>query len=158
MEFYRIVKDHATIVRMSEQDYKSHVQRVPGFLALTLTLLVTFVGACVNLYESLGNHERLYNASLILVLTGCVFVAAGYGRSFALKAQDRAIRAEENLRHYALTGKLLDKRLGPGQIVALRFASDEEFADLADRAAAQNMAPDEIKRAIRNWRPDFYRV
>ena len=158
MEFYRIVKDHATIVRMSEQDYESHVQRVPGFLALALTLLVTFTGACVNLYESLGNHERLYSASLVLVLTGCVFVTAGYGRSFALKAQDRAIRAEENLRHYVLTGKLLDKRLGPGQIVALRFTSDEEFADLANRAAEQNMAPDEIKRAIRNWRPDFYRV
>jgi hypothetical protein len=143
---------------MSEQDYKSHVQRVPGFLALTLTLLVTFIGACVNLYQSLENHERLYNASLVLVLTGCLFVAAGYSRTFALKAQDRAIRAEENLRHYVLTGKLLDKRLGPGQIVALRFASDEEFPDLANRAAGQNMAPDEIKRAIRNWRPDLYRV
>ena len=143
---------------MSEQDYKSHVQRVPGFLALALTLLVTFIGACVNLYQSLGNHERLYNASLILVLTGCVFVATGYSRTFALKAQDRAIRSEENLRHYVLTGKLLDKRLGPGRIVALRFASDEEFADLANRAATQNMTADEIKRAIRNWRPDLYRV
>lgn len=146
------------MVRMSEQDYKSHAQRVPGFLALALTLLVTFVGACVNLYQSLGNHERLYNASLILVLTGCVFVATGYSRTFALKAQDRAIRSEENLRHYVLTGKLLDNRLAPGQIVALRFASDEEFADLANRAATQNMTGDEIKRAIRNWRPDLYRV
>jgi Family of unknown function (DUF6526) len=143
---------------MSEQDYKSHVQRVPGFLAMGLTLLVTFIGACVNLYQSLGDHERLYNASLILVLTGCLFVAAGYGRTFALRAQDRAIRAEENLRHFVLTGKLLDKRLGPGQIVALRFASDDEVAELANRAATQNLAPDEIKRAIRNWRPDFYRV
>ena len=158
MEFYRIVTDHATIVRMPEQDYKSHVQRVPGFLALALILLVTFIGACVNLYQSLGNHERIYSASLILVLTGCLFFTAGYGRTFALKAQDRAIRAEENLRHYVLTGKLLDKRLGPGQIVALRFASDDEFADLANRAATQNLAPDEIKRAIRSWRPDFYRV
>jgi hypothetical protein len=143
---------------MVEQDYKNHVQRVPGFLTLALVLLITFIGAGVNLYDSLGDHQRLYSASLILVLVGCVFATAGYGRSFALKAQDRAIRAEENLRHYTITGMLLDKRLGPGQIVALRFASDEEFAELARRAAEQNMAPDEIKRAVRKWRPDIYRV
>lgn len=77
---------------------------------------------------------------------------------FALGAQDRAIRAEENLRHYILAGKLLDARLAPKQIVALRFAPDEEFVALARRAADENMAPDAIKRAVRNWRADIYRV
>jgi hypothetical protein len=143
---------------MPEQDYKNHVRRVPGFLALGLVVVVTFIGAGVNLYESLGNHERLYSASLILVLTGCLFATAGYARSFALKAQDRAIRAEENLRHFVLTGKVLDARLGPGQIAALRFASDGEFVDLARRAAEQAMAPDDIKRAVRSWRADTHRV
>jgi hypothetical protein len=143
---------------MPEQDYKNHVRRVPGFLALGLVLVVTFIGAGVNLYESLGNHERLYSASLILVLTGCLFATAGYARSFALKAQDRAIRAEENLRHFMLTGKPLDARLGHGQIAALRFASDGEFVDLARRAAEQAMAPDDIKRAVRSWRADTHRV
>jgi hypothetical protein len=143
---------------MPEQDYKNHVRRVPGFLALALILVVTFIGAGVNLYGSLGNHERLYSASLILVLTGCLFATAGYARSFALKAQDRAIRAEENLRHFVLTGKQLDARLGPGQIAALRFASDGEFVELARRAAEQAIAPDDIKRAVRTWRPDTHRV
>jgi hypothetical protein len=143
---------------MPEQDYKNHVRRVPGFLALGLVVVVTFIGAGVNLYESLGNHERLYSASLILVLTGCLFATAGYARSFALKAQDRAIRAEENLRHFVLTGKPLDTRLGPGQIAALRFASDGEFVDLARRAAEQAMAPDDIKRVVRSWRADTHRV
>jgi hypothetical protein len=143
---------------MPEQDYKNHVRRLPGFLALGLVVVVTFIGAGVNLYESLGNHERLYSASLILVLTGCLFATAGYARSFALKAQDRAIRAEENLRHFVLTGKVLDARLGPGQIAALRFASDGEFVDLARRAAEQAMAPDDIKRAVRSWRADTHRV
>ena len=46
---------------------------------------------------------------------------------FAVGAQDRAIRAEENLRHFALTGKLLDKRLRKSQVIALRFADDDEF-------------------------------
>jgi len=143
---------------MSEQNYQTHVQRVPGFLALAFILLVIFIGALVNLYDSLGDHQRLYSASLIVALTGCVFSCAGYARAFALRAQDRAIRAEENLRHYVLTGELLDARLTPKQTVALRFASDAELAELARRAADQNMSPDEIKRGVRVWRPDTYRV
>jgi len=143
---------------MSEQNYETHVQRVPGFLALAFILLIIFIGALVNLYDSLGDHQRLYSASLIVALTGCVFSCAGYARTFALRAQDRAIRAEENLRHYVLTGQLLDTRLTPKQTVALRFASDAELAELARRAADQSMSPDEIKRAVRVWRPDTYRV
>ena len=71
---------------------------------------------------------------------------------FAMGAQDRAIRAEENLRHFALTGKLLDKRLRKSQVIALRFADDTEFVLLAEKAANENMKPDDIKKAIVNWR------
>jgi hypothetical protein len=143
---------------MAEQNYQNHVQRVFGFNALMLILVATFIGAGVNLYKSLGDHQRLYSASLILVLTGCVLVCGVYARTFALKAQDRAIRAEENLRHYVLAGKLLDPRLKPLQIVALRFACNQEFVDLAQRAAEQSLPPDAIKRAIGAWRADTYRV
>jgi hypothetical protein len=81
-----------------------------------------------------------------------------YARVFPLKAQDRAIRAEENLRHFVLTGKLLDPRLEVKQIIALRFAPDDEFAGLARKAADSNMPPADIKRAIKNWKADDYRV
>jgi hypothetical protein len=81
-----------------------------------------------------------------------------FARIFALKAQDRAIRAEENLRHFAMTGKLLDSRLDTRQVVALRFAGDAEFPLLARRAAEEKMAPGAIKRAIKDWRADLYRV
>lgn len=143
---------------MPVQTYENHIQRVPVFGVILLLLISTFFGACVNLYKSWGDHQRLYSASLLLVLSACAMGGVTYGRIFALKAQDRAIRAEENLRHYVLTGKLLDPRLEPLQIVALRFASDEEFPDLVRRAADKNMKPDEIKRAVRSWRPDTYRV
>jgi hypothetical protein len=75
-----------------------------------------------------------------------------------LKAQDRAIRAEENLRHFVITGRLLDPGLNIRQIIALRFASDDEFVALAQRAVAGKMAPDAIKRAVKHWRADTYRV
>ena len=143
---------------MSAQNYANHTQRVPGFLAVGITLLACFIGGCVNLYHSFGDHQRIYSASLLVVLTVCVFLVAFFARSFALKAQDRAIRAEENLRHFVLTGKLLDPQLTIGQIVALRFAPDEEMPQLAVNAINQNLSPQSIKIGVKNWRADHHRV
>jgi Family of unknown function (DUF6526) len=141
------------------QSYTNHAQIVPMFHYVTLGILqLTFFGACVNLYQSWGDHTRFYSASLLVTLTFGTILAALYARSFALRAQDRAIRAEEQLRHYVMTGKLLDQRLSIRQIVGLRFASNEEFVALAQRAADQNLAPKDIKQAVRNWKADTYRV
>ena len=143
---------------MATQSYQNHTRRVPGFLAVGLILFLTFIGGGVNLYRSIGDHQRLYSAALVLVLTACVFAIGIFARTFALKAQDRAIRAEESIRHFILTGKPLDSRLEPRQIVALRFASDDEFPGLAVRAARQNLKLDEIKRLVKYWRADTHRV
>lgn len=143
---------------MNEQNYGNHKQVVPLFLTVFGILVFTLVGAGVNLYKSLGDHERLYNASLIFVLVACVMVVQSFARIFALKAQDRAIRAEESLRHFSMTGKLPDARLSIRQIIGLRFASDGEFVALAKRAADEKLSEDDIKRAVKNWRADTYRV
>jgi hypothetical protein len=120
--------------------------------------LAILIGSVVNLVKSFGDHQRIYSASLIVALSLALFILSFLMRSFALKAQDRAIRAEESLRHFALTGKLLDPRLGIRQVIGLRFASDAEFAALAKRAAEENLSEDAIKQAVRNWRADTYRV
>jgi hypothetical protein len=141
------------------QNYASHRQFVFGFhVVLFGLLLVTFIGSCVNLYESLGDRQRLYSASLLVALSFATIMTALYARVFALKAQDRAIRAEEQLRHFVLKGALLDPRLTVRQIVGLRFACDEEFAALARRAAEQALTEDAIKREIKGWRSDTYRA
>jgi hypothetical protein len=121
-------------------------------------LVLSLIGSCVNLYRSIGDHRLLYSASLIVVLEVSALMLFLFCRIFALKAQDRAIRAEEQLRHFVLTGKLLDSRLTIHQIVGLRFASDGEFPALAARSASEGLSPDAIKRAIKDWRPDVYRV
>ena len=141
------------------QSYENHAQIVPMYHYVTLGILqLTFIGACVNLYQSWGDHQRLYSASLLVTLTFTTMLIAFFARSYALKAQDRAIRAEEQLRHYVMTGKLLDPRLSVKQIIGLRFASNEEFVALAQRAADQNLSTKDIKQAVKNWRPDTYRV
>jgi hypothetical protein len=144
---------------MRTQNYSNHRRFVPMFHGVLFGLLVvTLIGSLVNLYKSFGDHQRLYSASLIVVLDVCMLMLFAFCRIFALKAQDRAIRAEENLRHFVLTGKLLDARLAIRQIIGLRFAPDEEFVQLAARAATEGMPEDAIKRAVKNWRGDLYRV
>jgi hypothetical protein len=75
-----------------------------------------------------------------------------------LRAQDRAIRAEENFRHFRLTGKPFDYRLRLHQVIALRFAVDEEMPALAKKAVEENLTAKQIKQEIKNWRPDHHRV
>jgi hypothetical protein len=144
---------------MAEQNYAHHTRLVPGFHGVLAALIVlTFFGSLVNLWRSLGDHHRLYSASLIVVLSVIAVLFFYYTRTFALKAQDRAIRAEENLRHFAMTGKLVDPRVTIQQIIALRFASDAEFPALVQKAASDGLSPDAIKREVKNWRADTYRV
>jgi hypothetical protein len=144
---------------MENQNYKSHRRLVPMYHYFLFSLItVVLIGSIINLVKSIGDHERIYSADLIVSLSLAMLFSFFFMRIFALKAQDRAIRAEENLRHFALTGKLLDSRLGVKQIVALRFASDEEFVELAKKAVDTNMPSEEIKKAIKNWKSDYYRV
>jgi hypothetical protein len=141
------------------QSYKNHSQIVPLYhRVLSLLILLILIGSIVNLTKSWGDSTRFYSASLIVALTIATVIIYIFVRTFPLKAQDRAIRAEEQLRHYVLSGKLLDRRLTMRQIVALRFASDAEFVALAERAADQSMSPDAIKKAVKDWRADTYRV
>ena len=144
---------------MTTQTYANHKRFVPMFHGVLFGILVlTLIGSLVNFSKSIGDHQRFYSASLIVVLDVCALMLFFFCRLFALKAQDRAIRAEENLRHFVLSGKLLDPRLTVRQIIGLRFASDEEFVELARRALKESLSEDAIKRAVKNWRPDTYRV
>ncbi len=144
---------------MPEQSYAKHAKLVPLYhYVLFAIILLTQIGSLVNLFQSVGNHDRLYNAALITAITFALELLFVFTRVFPLKAQDRAIRAEENLRHYVLTGKLLDPRLTIKQIVGLRFASDAEFPELAGKAAAESLSPDDIKKSVKNWRADHDRL
>lgn len=141
-----------------EQNYQNHSRIVPGFHRVLLVLLLAgLIGSVNNLFSS-WNNDNLYSASLILLLFISASMTYAYVRLFPLKAQDRAIRAEENFRHYLLTGKTLPSDLRIDQIVALRFASDEEFPGLTQRALKENLSSKAIKQDIKNWRADYHRV
>lgn len=142
---------------MAAQNFKNHTKLVLGFHGiLFVAILALLIGSIVNLMYT--SQENLYSASLLVLVAFVFLMMAWFVRSFPLKAQDRAIKAEENLRYYTMTGKVFPKELKMAQIIALRFASDEEFLPLVEQALKEDLSNKEIKMLIKNWRPDVYRV
>lgn len=142
---------------MNAQHYKNHTRISFSYHILTgLSIIALLIGSIINAVNSAEGN--FYSATLLVLVSLILLSHHIHIRSFALKAQDRAIRAEENLRHFALSGKLLDPRLHIGQIIALRFAPDQELVPLAKEAVTQNLSNKEIKKRIQNWRPDVHRV
>ena len=142
---------------MTEQQFSNHARMHPLYHYVTAPLvLVGLIGSVVNLVNSEPNN--FYSASLIVLAFVILLFIGAMLRTYALKAQDRAIRAEESLRYFILTGKAIDARLRMGQIVALRFASDDELIALAEKAAAEGLSGKQIKQMIQNWKADYRRI
>jgi len=144
---------------MKEQNYANHARYVTGFhFVLLPVIFLCTLASFVNIWMQLSAGENIFSAILISLLFICCLSGAFFTRRFATNLQDRAIRAQETLRYFILTRNPLDKRITPAQIIALRFASDDEFVTLAERAANEELTPDEIKKEIKQWRADYHRV
>lgn len=138
------------------QSFKNHRKFFPPFhFVATPLILVLLILTIINLVNTEG--DKLQAVILVLIVIALALVHLN-SRMMPLKAQDRVIRAEENFRHYVLTGKPLYPDLRLRQIIALRFASDEEFPALALRASEEKLSKQQIKAAIKNWRPDYSRM
>ena len=144
---------------MKDQHLGNHVRYVPLFHFFTLPLILgILIASIVNLSRLWSVPEQRLGAILLFLMALSMGLVAFFARSFALRAQNRAIRAEEHLRYLLLTGKRMDHRLRLGQIIALRFADDEEFLQLAEEAIEKKLSQRAIKQQIRRWRADHHRV
>ena len=144
---------------MTEQNYANHRRFVKGYhIILSALLTIGLIISVINIFRHHAHSGGFLSSLLITWLFVCALLLASFVRTFPLKAQDRAIRAEESLRYFILTGKSIDKRLTVAQVAALRFASDDEYLSLVDRAVTENLSPDDIKKAVKNWRSDTHRV
>jgi hypothetical protein len=144
---------------MQEQNYENHRKLDPLFhvvlLAIIIYLIVQSIINLVDTYSHGGSRQQAIMFVMIAIAFAISYVKI---RTYPLKVQDRAIRAEENLRYFALTGKLLDMNLKISQIIALRFAPDHEMVGLVDRAVRENLSNDQIKKEIQKWKSDHHRV
>tara|TARA_B100000809_G_scaffold70615_2_gene68156 strand:+ start:10095 stop:10523 length:429 start_codon:yes stop_codon:yes gene_type:complete len=142
---------------MEQQNFKTHKRLIFGYHGFTaLAIFALIVGSIMNLINSA--KDNYYSASLLVLISVVMLFMWFYIRSFALKAQDRAINAEESLRAFILSGKPMNNNLTIRQVIGLRFASDDEYVALADRAVKEKLSENGIKKAIQNWKPDTYRV
>jgi hypothetical protein len=141
---------------MSEQSFQSHAHHpVPTYVAsvFALAAMVGLVGAWLFEWPTL----EIGAVSLSLA----VAVLVSMSRSYITRLQDRIILLEMKVRCAELLPAGQDARLNeltPKQIVALRFASNEELGELLERAIRDKLPPVEIKRAIKRWRPDRLRT
>ena len=144
---------------MKEQNYSAHARYVIGYHLITASLILAiFILSVINFFGVVGQSGWLFTGLMPVMVSIVFMLLFFYARAFALKAQDRAIRAEENFRYFILTGKPFDKSLRMSQIIALRFAPDEEMAQLVDRAIKENLSSKDIKKAIINWSADHHRA
>ena len=144
---------------MKQQNYSNHHRYVILFHFVTLfVMILLLISSIYYTFSAATNHVSLKPGLFLFLISLCLLSLFFYSREFALKAQNRALRAEENFRLYILTGKPLDSKLTLRQIIGLRFASDEEFPELVKNAVADGMSEEEIKKAVKNWRGDYDRA
>ena len=143
---------------MNPQTFANHTRWHPPFHFFIMPVLpINFIWSVVDIFLAPGwSSGRAAVVSLALLMLGF------FTRINALRAQDRTIRLEETLRCQRILPPPLAQKLDTltrGQLIALRFAPDEEVEALvSDILAGKLGKPAEIKQAIKNWRADYFRL
>lgn len=146
---------------MAEQNYSNHRKFYPPhhfiFLPVCFGLLVFSVFKIFKTDSTEKLVWELFSIAIFLIL----FLAVMLRQHYALGNQNRIIRLEFKQRYFELFSKRSDpveEKLNFGHIAALRFAYDDEFKILLERALNENLSGDSIKKSIKNWRADHNRV
>jgi hypothetical protein len=148
---------------MAEQSFATHRKFVPGFHYVTFGILViNFIWSIWRLVRPAFENTPVFDRALAVAVALALVLLAWYARTFPLRAQDRVIRLEERLRLERLLPADLKGRIGElstSQIIALRFAGDDEVAELVRAVLDRKLtSPDDIKKQIRGWRADHLRM
>jgi hypothetical protein len=143
---------------MADQTYESHRRYLPIYhFFVEPVLFLNIIAQSMYFYR----YRTLFKAWMVVVAVA-IFALAWMARSMALKAQDRVIGLEERLRLASVLPPDLQGRIGelsPRQLVAMRFAPDDELTGLVQRCLSGELREgDQIKREIKTWRPDTHRV
>ena len=143
---------------MDPQNFANHTRWHPTFHFFVLpVMLINFFWAVVMFVKAPG-----WNAGWWIVVSLALALLTNFVRTYSLKVQDRLIRLEEKLRYQQVLSPALAQQtsnLTVGQTVALRFAADEELEKLVNSVlSGKFVKTKDIKRAIKQWRADHFRV
>lgn len=153
---------------MKQQNFEHHAAIDPKFLTagiiwLLSTICVIAVILSMVIATSTWSLEKYINPAIIFSIIILWFVVLPImwlmiTRMYSTKLQDRIIRQEVQFRHFVATWKQIDPRITIKQMIALRFAGDDEFFELCNKAAEQNLDPKVIKSMIKERKADNVRV
>ena len=139
------------------QTFANHTRLDPLYHFFALPVFaVSVIAAIVHFLMHPGWHSAWL---FVVLVAACVLVLKL--RSNPLRVQDRVIRLEERLRLASLLPEPLRLRipeLTEQQLIALRFASDAELSALVERTVSEKLSQADIKKSIKNWRPDYWRA
>lgn len=143
---------------MEPQSFANHTRWHPAFHFFILpVMLINFVWAVVTFVQGPG-----WSSGWWIVVSLALLMLTAFVRTYSLKVQDRVIRLEERLRYQQLLSPALAEQastLSAAQTVALRFAADEELEKLVSSVlSGKFVKTKDIKRAIQQWRADYFRV
>jgi len=140
------------------QTLATHRRWIPMWHFFAIPVLVANV---IVVATHFARDPQLINGWAVIVAIA-LLVGILLSRTMPLRAQDRIIRLEERSRLERVLPSDLRGRVGeltPSQLVAIRFAPDDEVPELTRRALSGELkSQGDIKRAIRNWRSDHLRV
>jgi hypothetical protein len=121
----------------------------------------------VLLVNALNGIRHLYLAptrgtAFALIVAVAVLMLGLLARMMTLTVQDRVIRLEMRLRLRECLPVDLRARINdltPRQLVALRFAGDEEMTELVREVLGGGLQTSKnIKLRVKNWQGDFLRA
>lgn len=141
------------------QNYSNHSRLYPAHHFILTPITVALLVIAITIIGETGNFgkQEIFNVLAATALILAAFIA----RIYALKNQNRIIRIEMRYRYFELTGKSFSKyesKLSLSQIIALRFAGDNELLELMDKSISEKLSQKQIKQLIKNWQADYKRV
>jgi hypothetical protein len=145
---------------MKTQNYKNHARYYPFHHFVVTPLTLIYLGFAVYRSDFSDSASMLSSIHMLLGAAILVFLPL-LARIYALKNQNRIILMEMRQRYFHLTGLSFypkENQLKLGQIIALRFASDDELLDLMEKSIQESLSPKEIKLQVKNWQGDYKRV
>lgn len=145
---------------MAVQNYKNHIRFYPPHHFVFYPIIMFMLAFAIrNAFTDQLNQTLWIFLSILVFVIG--WLAFMLRQHYALVLQNRIVRSELRYRYFVITGtrfEPMERLLNDGQLFALRFASDEELPKLVQKAVAEKLSGDDIKKAIINWLPDNHRV
>lgn len=145
---------------MKDQSFTNHKRYyIPHhFVFYPIVLALIIFGIYKSRFDEAQSSIWIFLTILVAMIAWLSFMMRQH---YGMTVQDRIILLELRYRYFTLTNERfepIETQLSKAQLFALRFASDDEFVPLINRAIAEKLSSTAIKQSIKHWKPDHQRV